>query len=195
MSVVFKAHIVKYLSNFGEMEQRSMFGGTGFFYDGAMFMLLTDKRLYLRGGGALSERLLDKTCRKFVHVKKSSTAVVNYYEITSLYIQDDPELGQLVKTSIDIAVADKKRKESLESRRLRDLPNLRLTIERMLKKSGVEDVRTFNQLTPEELFRRVQMTHGKDVDVSLLWKFAGAQQGCHWKLIEKEERDRLLAAV
>ncbi len=34
-----KSGFVDYLSQFGEMEKRSMFGGTGFFVSGAMFAL------------------------------------------------------------------------------------------------------------------------------------------------------------
>ncbi|SIN80727.1 TfoX/Sxy family DNA transformation protein [Salinivibrio sp. ES.052] len=195
MEKQFRAQVMTFLNNFGDMELRSMFGGTGFFYQGAMFALLTGKRFYLRGGSVLSNDLLEKGCDKFVHVKKSSSAVVNYYDVTELHISGHPDLNELTERSLAQAVNDKARKTCGNYRRLRDLPNLRLTIERMLKKSGVEDVSTFYSMAPEEMFRRLQVTHGKDVDLCLLWKLAGAQQGRHWKLIEQDERERLLSAV
>jgi len=190
-----KTQVTCFLNTFGEMEQRSMFGGTGFFHQDAMFALLTDKRFYLRGGGIVTDALVDKGCKKFVHVKKSSSAVVNYYDVTALFIEDDVELAVLVKASRDHALNDRAYKARGHHRRLRDLPNLRLTIERMLKKSGVEDISTFYSMAPEEIFRRLQVTHGNDLDLCLLWKLAGAQQGRHWKLIEEDERERLLSAV
>ena len=45
-----KSVFVDYLAKFGETEKRSMFGGTGFFVSGAMFALVKDDKLYLRGG-------------------------------------------------------------------------------------------------------------------------------------------------
>ncbi|OOE72190.1 TfoX/Sxy family DNA transformation protein [Salinivibrio sp. ML290] len=195
MAKQFEAQLMRFLDSYGEMEQRSMFGGIGFFSQEAMFALLTGKHVYLRGGGLLTDKLIAKGCNKFVHVKKSTSAVVNYYDVTALYLGHDPDLPTMIEQSLQRALKDKAQKTSTSSLRLRDLPNLRLTIERMLKKSGVKDVSTFYSMAPQEMFRRVQMTHGKDIDINLLWKLAGAQQGRHWELIEKDERERLLADV
>ena len=190
-----KSGFVDYLSQFGETERRSMFGGTGFFVSGAMFALVKEDRIYLRGGPSLTEKLVERACKKFVHVKKSSTAIVNYYDITELYEHDPADLSGLVKTSLDNSVAEKKYRDSKLNKRLRDLPNLRLTIERMLKKAGVDDVDTFFAMTPEELFRKVQEAHGYDVDIKLLWMFSGAQTGTHWTLLSEDTKQQLLSAI
>ncbi|MFD2180429.1 TfoX/Sxy family DNA transformation protein [Veronia pacifica] len=190
-----KEGFVAYLQQVGETEKRSMFGGTGFFVNGAMFALVKDERIYLRGGADLTDKLISQKCKKFVHVKKSSTAVVNYYDVTSLYQQEDDVLVSLVKKSIETSVAEKEYRDSKSNKRLRDLPNLRLTIERMLKKSGIADVDTFFSLPPEEIFKMVQEAHGYDVDVKLLWMFVGAQTGVHWTLIGEEQKQQLLEAI
>ncbi|MDD1782756.1 TfoX/Sxy family DNA transformation protein [Enterovibrio sp. ZSDZ35] len=190
-----KSGFVDYLSQFGETEKRSMFGGTGFFVSGAMFALVKEDRIYLRGGAQLTDKLIEKECKKFVHVKKSSTAIVNYYDITELYDGEDNCLDAMVKKSVENSVAEKEYRDSKLNKRLRDLPNLRLTIERMLKKAGVEDVDTFFSMSPEELFRKVQEAHGYDVDIKLLWMFAGAQTGIHWTLLSEETKQQLLRAI
>ncbi|MEZ8142244.1 DNA transformation protein [Enterovibrio norvegicus FF-33] len=190
-----KSGFVEYLSQFGETEKRSMFGGTGFFVSGAMFALVKEERIYLRGGADLTDALLAKECKKFVHVKKSSTAIVNYYDITDLYDAADTGLDAMVKKSVLNSVAEKEYRDSKLNKRLRDLPNLRLTIERMLKKAGIEDVDTFFSMSPEELFRKVQEAHGYDVDIKLLWMFAGAQTGVHYTLLSEETKQNLLRAV
>lgn len=190
-----KSGFVDYLSQFGETEKRSMFGGTGFFVDGAMFALVKEDRIYLRGGAEFTEKLVAKNCKKFIHVKKSSTAIVNYYDITELYDKNEGDLDLLIKKSLDNSVAEKDYRDSKLNKRLRDLPNLRLTIERMLKKAGIEDVDTFFSMTPEEIFRKVQEAHGYDVDIKLLWMFAGAQTGIHWTLLGEDLKQQLLQAV
>lgn len=190
-----KSGFVDYLSQFGETEKRSMFGGTGFFVNGAMFALVKEDRIYLRGGAEFTQMLIEKACKKFVHVKKSSTAIVNYFDITELYDANEASLYSIVQKSLDNSVSEKEYRDSKLNKRLRDLPNFRLTIERMLKKAGIEDVDTFFSLTPEELFRRVQEAHGYSVDIKLLWMFAGAQTGMHWTLLSEDIKQQLLQAV
>ncbi len=190
-----KSGFVDYLSQFGETEKRSMFGGTGFFVNGAMFALVKEDKIYLRGGESLTEVLVSKECKKFVHVKKSSTAIVNYYDITALYEAKDKGLDELVANSVRTSVAEKEYRDSKINKRLRDLPNLRLTIERMLKKAGIDDVDTFFSMSPDELFLKVREAHGYDVDIKLLWMFAGAQTGVHWTLLTDDTKQQLLSAI
>ncbi len=190
-----KSGFVDYLSQFGETEKRSMFGGTGFFVSGAMFALVKEDKIYLRGGESLTEVLVSKDCKKFVHVKKSSTAIVNYYDITALYDAKDEGLDELVANSVRTSVAEKEYRDSKINKRLRDLPNLRLTIERMLKKAGIENVDTFFSMSPEEIFLKVREAHGYDVDIKLLWMFAGAQTGVHWTLLTDDTKQQLLSAI
>ncbi len=181
-----------YTIQFGISQKRSMFGGTGLFKDGAMYALISNDRVFIRGGCALDKTLQNLNCEKFRHVKKQSTATVNYYDITALFNESAPMLSDLVQRSITNSVEQHSSKKSVENRRLRDLPNMQLTLERMVKKSGIEDVKTFLELGAPQVFNKVKRTYGNDVDVKLLWKFAGAVEGIHWKLIQDPRKQQLL---
>ena len=191
----FREEIFNYLREFGEFEKRSMFGGTGVFIDNAMYAIINDEAVFLRGGGDLDQLLTLSGCEKFRHIKRSTTAVVNYYNITHLYNQDLPLCAKLVKESIVISTSEKNYKLSEKSKRIRDLPNMRLTLERMVKKAGVPDVSSFVSLGAVEVFRKVRKNQGKDLDVKLLWMFAGAIDGCHWTLLKDDLKQRLLRDV
>ena len=191
----FREEIFNYLREFGVFEKRSMFGGTGVFIDSAMYAIITDEALFLRGGGELDQQLTLSGCEKFRHIKRSTTAVVNYYDITHLYHQDLPLCAKMVKQSIAISTSEKSYKMSGRSKRIRDLPNMRLTLERMVKKAGVPDVSSFVSLGAVEVFRKVRINQGKDLDVKLLWMFAGAIDGCHWTLLKDDQKQRLLRDV
>ncbi|GAK83744.1 regulator of competence-specific genes [Vibrio ponticus] len=169
-----------------------MFGGTGLFKDDAMFALISNERVFIRGGDNLDEELCDLGCEKYRHVKKQTTATVNYYDITHIFVSRDDMLDSLVKQSIDYSVSQRKFKRSSANRRLRDLPNMQLTLERMVKKAGIDDVDEFIELGAAQVFSRVKQTYGSDVDVKLLWKFAGAIDGIHWKLIQEPQKRQLL---
>jgi DNA transformation protein len=181
-----------YTTQFGESQTRSMFGGTGLFRHNAMYALISNDSVFIRGGGELDEILKSLECQKFRHIKKQSTATVNYYDVTRLFLESRDKLTPLVKVSIENSVSQRSVKKSASSRRLRDLPNMQLTLERMVKKSGVEDVNRFMELGAAKVFHCVKRTYGKDVDVKLLWKFAGAIDGVHWELIQDPTKKQLL---
>ncbi|MFH4829879.1 TfoX/Sxy family DNA transformation protein [Vibrio diabolicus] len=183
----------KYVRNFSEYQKRSMFGGIGLFTDDAMFALVSNDCCYLRGGNGLDEVFTQLNCEKYKHVKKQTTATVNYYDVTDLFESGYAGLDELVQKSIEYSVKERKYQKSSASRRLRDLPNMQLTLERMVKKAGVDDVETFLELGPVKVFNKVKVAYGNDVDVKLLWKFAGATDGVHWKLIQEPRKKQLLA--
>ncbi len=181
-----------YVNKFGESQQRSMFGGIGLFQEDAMYALLTNDCIYIRGGEELDDQLTALGCEKYRHVKKQTVATVNYYDITDLYSSNYQELDAIVGTSIKNAVSQRVVQKSSLNRRLRDLPNMQLTLERMVKKSGVDDVDTFIKLGAPTVFNKVCQTYGNDVDIKLLWKFAGAIEGIHWKLLQEPRKRQLL---
>ncbi|MEZ8100053.1 TfoX/Sxy family DNA transformation protein [Vibrio bivalvicida] len=184
---------IQYVKRFGDFQKRSMFGGTGLFRDEAMFALISADKIFIRGGESLDKVLNQLGCEKYRHVKKQTTATVNYYDITQLFSSNHQQLSDLVEQSINFSVSQREYKRSSANRRLRDLPNMQLTLERMVKKAGVEDVDTFLELGAPAVFSRVKQAYGSDVDVKLLWKFAGAIEGVHWKLIQEPRKRQLLA--
>lgn len=186
-------HFIQFVKKFGDFQKRSMFGGTGLFKEDAMFALLSNDRVFIRGGDKLDNELSQLGCEKYRHVKKQTTATVNYYDVTALFVSGDSRMDRLVDESIEYSVSEREFKRSSANRRLRDLPNMQLTLERMVKKAGIEDVETFVQLGASEVFSKVKETYGSDVDVKLLWKFAGAIEGIHWKLIQEPRKRQLLA--
>lgn len=181
-----------FISQFGEYQTRSMFGGTGVFQQDAMFALLTQNSIFIRGNKRLNYQLTQLGCERFRHIKKQTTAVVNYYDITTLFEQANPKLNQLVRCAINYAIEQKNQQRTQTCRRLRDLPNMQLTLERMVRKSGINDVETFLKLGAAEVFSKVRNTYGNNVDISLLWKFAGAIEGIHWKLLQEPKKRELL---
>ncbi|OAJ93753.1 TfoX/Sxy family DNA transformation protein [Vibrio bivalvicida] len=185
---------IQYVKRFGDFQKRSMFGGTGLFRDEAMFALISADKIFIRGGESLDQVLSQLGCEKYRHVKKQTTATVNYYDITQLFSSNHQQLSDLVEQSINFSVSQREYKRSSANRRLRDLPNMQLTLERMVKKAGVEDVDTFLELGAPAVFSRVKQAYGSDVDVKLLWKFAGAIEGIHWKLIQEPRKRQLLAS-
>ena len=185
---------ISYVNKFGSFQKRSMFGGLGLFKHDAMFALISSGQVFIRGGEELDRQLTQLGCTKYRYIKKHTTATVNYYDVTRLFVSRNAMLDDIVQQSIQFSVSQRDHKKSSASRRLRDLPNMQLTLERMVKKSGIGDVDTFVELGAPKVFSKVKATYGNDVDVKLLWKFAGAIDGVHWKLIQEPRKRQLLAS-
>ncbi|MFV0574314.1 MAG: TfoX/Sxy family DNA transformation protein [Vibrio sp.] len=186
---------LRYVTKFDVFNKRSMFGGLGLFCEDAMYALISDNSVFIRGGGGLDQLLLERGCKRYRHVKKQSVTTVNYFDITALFLKRDEALDDIIQQSITNSIQDKAFQKSFDSLRLRDLPNMQLTLERMLKKAGIFDVNTFIKMEPEEIFKQVQKVYGTDVDIRLLWKLAGAKDGCHWKLIQEPRKQQLLSSI
>ena len=80
-----------------------------------------------------------------------------------------------VPISLNAGIGDRHRLVALwfskaadKNKRIRDLPNMRLTLERMVKKAGVNDVTSFMELGASEVFCKVRQVHGQDLDIKLL---------------------------
>ncbi|EKO3976839.1 TfoX/Sxy family DNA transformation protein [Vibrio fluvialis] len=189
---MFEHRFFDYVIKFGTHQKRSMFGGIGLFQQDAMYALLTEDCIFIRGGEDLDEVLTNLGCDKYRHVKKQTTATVNYYDITQLFEQNHSELDSIIERSILYSIEQRSFQKSQANRRLRDLPNMQLTLERMVKKAGVDDVETFMRLGAPDVFNKVRRIYGSDLDVKLLWKFAGAIEGIHWKLLQEPRKRQLL---
>ncbi|CAM3786213.1 DNA transformation protein TfoX [Vibrio aerogenes CECT 7868] len=184
-----------YLLNREKFDTKSIFGDIGVFCQGAMFALVNSDYIYIRGGGELDNLLHNMGYTgKYVLVKKQSSVRVNYYNITDLFLSGSPAFEDILQKSKQYALTQKHQKTLPENKRLRDLPNLHLTIERMLKKSGVPDVMTFYKLGAVQCYSKVRQTYGHTVDVKLLWKFAGAIEGIYWELIREPRQQQLILA-
>lgn len=189
---MFEHRFFDYVIKFGAYQKRSMFGGVGLFQQDAMYALLTEDYIFIRGGEDLDEVLTNLCCDKYRHVKKQTTATVNYYDITQLFEQNYSELDSIIERSIKYSIEQRSFQKSQANRRLRDLPNMQLTLERMVKKAGINDVETFMRLGAPDVFNKVRRIYGNDLDVKLLWKFAGAIEGIHWKLLQEPRKRQLL---
>lgn len=184
--------LMEYMARLTTFTTRSMFGGIGLFKEGAMFAAVTNQKLYIRGGGKLDKCFADMGCGKLLHVKKHTTVRVNYYDVTQFLDDLSEELRKVITLAIEQSVSAKAGGNTFIPHRLRDLPNMRLTLERMVRKAGINDIETFCRLGASEVFSKVRAMYGNQVDENLLWKFAGAIEGKHWKLIQEHKKRELL---
>ncbi|CAM4303879.1 TfoX/Sxy family DNA transformation protein [Vibrio neonatus] len=188
------AAVIEKIQHFNGLNSRSMFGGTGYFIDDAMFLLVHNEKAYLRGGPDLTDKLITLGCKQFKFQKRIGSARVQYYNIMDLYFSDPIQTHSLFIKSIENAKTDKDKCQHCHER-IRDLPNLQLSTERMLARIDIQDVSRLKTIGSSESFRRLQSIYGLDLNINLLWKLEGAIQGVHFSLLGNAIKNDLLGKI
>lgn len=73
-------------------------------------------------------------------------------------------------------------------------PNLGPKSRAMLGAAGIASMAELRRLGAVAAYVRVR-DHGADASLNLLWALEGALTGCHWRVVAREHRTRLLLAL
>lgn len=176
----------------GEVKSRSMFGGFGIFCNDVMFALIVEDKLHLRASNQNECEFKALDMKPYCYTKRGFPVVTKYYEVPVTWWQDKALLLQQGKKAFEIAQAENNAKKAAEPSRIKDLPNLRLSTERLLKRAGIDSVEELQNQGALAAFKALRATHGKSVSIDLLWSLEGALTNTHWTVIPPQRRNELL---
>lgn len=176
----------------GSIKSRSMFGGFGIFADDTMFALVVNNKLHVRADAALAKQFKSQGLEPYVYKKRGFPVVTKYFALDDDLISDTGKTLKIARHSLSAANKEKQTQSQAKPNRLKDLPNLRLATERMLKKAGIETVERLEETGAVKAFQAIQSSHSADVNIELLWALEGAINGTHWSVIPQQRREELL---
>ncbi|CZF79176.1 DNA transformation protein TfoX [Grimontia celer] len=186
---------LKFFECLGKMKSRSMFGGFGVFCDETMFALVVNDQLHLRAGTANETEFKALSMEPYVYKKRGFPVVTKYYAVPQeWWDQSDLLMDHAVK-ALAIAREDQQEKKTAAPSRIKDLPNLRLATERMLKKAGIESVEELQRAGAVGAYQALQKSHNDTLSLELLWALEGAIEGKHWSVITPQRRNELLETL
>lgn len=183
------------LSPLGDtLKARSMFGGFGLFVDDVMFAVLVDNGIALRSNTALLPSYLSLGMVPYCYQKKGFPVTTSYYLVPKATCEDIDHVLSLARESLQHAKHDKLASVQ-KKKRLKDLPNMRLATERMLKKAGIVSVEQLQNVGASGAYNAIRISHDVEPKTQLLWALEGAIKGMHWSLVSQERRKQLLERV
>ncbi|PSW13593.1 DNA transformation protein [Photobacterium rosenbergii] len=186
---------LRLFSCFNNVKSRSMFGGFGIFAGETMFALVVNDKLHLRANAKNEQEYKKAGLKPYIYKKRGFPVVTKHYAIPDEWWNDTGKIIEQATRSLDAANVDKETKEKASPDRIKDLPNLRLANERMLKKAGICTVDELMEAGSINAFKALQDTHQGNVSIDLLWALEGAICGQHWSVIPKDRRSELLAKL
>lgn len=186
---------MKLFEPLGKIKSRSMFGGFGLLLMTlCLLWLLMTSCIY---GQTNAQRSNSKPTRvSTVRLQKTWFPVVTkYFALPEGLWQDQEKILELATTSLGFAKEEKAEQSSAKPTRLKDLPNLRLATERMLKKAGIDSVERLYESGSVNAFNAIKESHASSVSIELLWALEGAINGTHWSVIPQQRREELINRV
>lgn len=169
-----------------------MFGGFGIFSGDIMFALVVKDELHIRADKQKAKLFTKQGMSPYVYHKRGFPVVTKYFAVKNEQWQSTDTIFELAQEALTQARADKVHQQREHVDRLKDLPNLRLGTERMLKRAGIESVEALKQRGSLEAFKAIR-AFNEEVTVELLWALEGAIEGKHWSVIPQSRREELLA--
>ncbi|MCL9782375.1 TfoX/Sxy family DNA transformation protein [Vibrio sp. S4M6] len=182
---------MKLFEPLGRIKSRSMFGGYGIFVDDTMFALIANDQLHIRADDMAAKEFKTLGYKPYVYTKKGLPVVTKYYALPDSWHDNSEQTLKCGKQAWNSARQEKATQSVRRPSRLKDLPNLRLAIERMLKKAGIESVEALEAKGSVEAYKAIKQTHSTEVGLELLWALEGAIQGKHWSVIPQARKEEL----
>lgn len=186
---------MKLFEALGAIKSRSMFGGFGLFADETMFALVVNDQLHIRADQQTSSNFEKQGLKPYVYKKRGFPVVTKYYAISDDLWESSERLIEVAKKSLEQANLEKKQQASSKPDRLKDLPNLRLATERMLKKAGIKSVEQLEEKGAVNAYKAIRDSHSAKVSIELLWALEGAINGTHWSVVPQSRREELKNAL
>ncbi|AUI85795.1 DNA transformation protein [Vibrio azureus] len=179
----------------GKIKSRSMFGGFGLFADETMFALIVNNQLHIRADQQASSHFETQGLKPYVYKKRGFPVVTKYYAISDQLWESPQRLLEVARQSLATAQKEKQQQATTKPNRLKDLPNLRLATERMLKKAGIDSVEQLTEEGAVSAYKAIQDTHSSKVSLELLWALEGAINGTHWSVVPHSRRNELMSSL
>lgn len=177
----------------GNVTSRNLFTGYGLFYKKElMFALWLNGKLYLQAKHELANQLEQAGCMPFMKNESEAKFVLSdYYCLTKAILGSKVLLRKLVMISIK-QIQDRNNEIALsKANRLKDLPNLSIKYERMLKKIGINDVKTLKSVGAEDAIVRLRQA-GISATLNTYWKISGALMNKKSEFLTRQQKEILL---
>jgi len=183
---------LKLFESLGTIKSRSMFGGFGVFADDTMFALVVNDTLHIRADSKSAVTFKQQGLTPYVYKKRGFPVVTKYFALPFEMWEKPDAIFTTAKNALIVANQEKQQQAETKPTRLKDLPNLRLGTERMLKKAGIASADELRVQGAARAYQAIMHTHSGNVGIELLWALEGAINGTHWSVIPQQRRDELV---
>lgn len=180
----------KKVLHLGAIVAKTQFGGYSLSLGDVVFALVKQGTLYLRGSEAMSHYLVNHPLTPFVFCKRGSAISLNYFTVDEILWQDEVSLLKLSREAWRDAQNCRSYKQA--HRRLKDLPNLGIRFETLLREVGIHTEEQLRQTGVEQSWTLMH-ERNKHLGLPTLFYLQGAVMGLHHAVLPLSIREELTA--
>ncbi|CNH20423.1 TfoX/Sxy family DNA transformation protein [Yersinia pekkanenii] len=174
----------------GNITVRSQFGGYGLLANGIMFALVSEGELYLRAHDKVENLFRARGMTNLVYAKRGLPVLLRYYWVDSLLWDDVSTLHNFARQAYQGAKAEVLSKKG-PAVRLKDLPNLSASLERLLWKVGIKNATELRLEGAKCCYLKLRALR-RSLGVNVLLALAGAISGYHHAALPLMMRSELI---
>lgn len=167
-----------------------LFGYYSLNYDNVVFALVYEDKLYLKGNEHYHNLIEALNLTQIIMDNFGMAKALDYYEINNELWNNQNQLKELTELTIHHALDEHKKQLKMKESRLKDLPNISISLERLLFKSGVPDVNTFSEIGPYEAFYRL-LNQSPHISNNILYILYCALKKVHVHTLTQEHRQKI----
>lgn len=184
-----------------------MFGGHGVFADGHIFALVYQEDVYLRACDSKIEeyKVNDFVCYTYTKSNKLHKSLTKIggkgfettHIVTTRYYKV-PYTGEKLLNEAAVVLAGaiaEKAPAPMCEKRLKDLVNLKLSSERMLKRSGIDSYSKLKETGAVGAHLAVRSRVNENLDDEFVLRLQGAIDNVHFSTLSPELREDLLLKI
>lgn len=177
-----------YLSSLGLISHRPLFGGYSLSVNNVIFAMACNGALYLRACDQCMDYFTQTSAPALQYYKRGLPVQLHYYRVDDSLWQEPEKLLEL--SSYALRNAQRERAQRKATARLKDLPNISLNIEMMLREVGIHDRATLASVGEKRAWLKIRHLK-KTIGVKILMALAGAIRGVHVAVLPGEVRQDL----
>lgn len=176
------------LAQLGEVKSRTQFGGYSLSVGEAVFAVVAEGELYLRACEQIQPYITERKMEALSLNKRGVSVDLNYYRVDRSLWSDDDLL--LSFSQICLLGAQKQQQERRKNRRLKDLPNMGIRMEMLLRQVGVSSIEMLKEQGAKSCWLRLHACN-KNVGLTVLLALQGAIAGQHYEVLPLAVKEEL----
>lgn len=176
----------------GETKAKTCFSYYGIFKDGNLFGLYKDNCFYLRIPEAYSTEILAQSGVTQLDAKIFGIHSKLFYLLPQHIIDNLAQYAHWLEASL-LEISTLRQSQQIEKKKfIRNLPNMNIHIERMLRKIGIHSIEQFKEYGAINAFVELLKLGIIEDDVSMLFKLYGAVQHQYIYTLTPQQKHLLL---
>ncbi|MEJ4043396.1 TfoX/Sxy family DNA transformation protein [Erwinia sp. SLM-02] len=176
------------LASLGQVESRTQFGGYSLSVAKTVFAVVADGELYLRACEQVQPYIIERKMQPLHLVKRGLSVELNYYRVDGALWTDPDQL--LALSSLCLNGARQELWMRLMNRRIKDLPNMGIRMEAMLRDVGICSIAVLIEQGAKRSWLKLR-ANNKHLGLSVLLALEGAIVGSHYQALPTDVKEEL----